>query len=1036
MSKKFNSIMLTATAFVLSASMLAACADGVSVEHKHAIYTKEATEATCTHEGNIKHDYCLYCGQCFLNGEEVDESEVTIPVNKDNHTAKVEYDQVSPTCTTTGVKAYWYCDDCGTYNIDGKEYSIFDENAQETISAALSLAVDPDAHSLVSVAKVEPTCVVPGAEAHMQCEHCGALYDAEGKKPVTAKEIEIASLGGHEFDGNFCTRCDGYKQYYDSNDNSKYVVIDGSNAYDFTAASVGATHTTSETSRGAAVKAMLEDRMTFSMQNGANATVTATGETWQVTQGGEKEVGSFTRFALDDGAGNPYKGKFVLTFDVSVSEGTTINRLGIKVVREYDKNGSEAVDPYDPEPGKVEFSKLIGTNSAEENNPDRVLTPGTVYRMKYVGETTEESQLIQLFTHIGPGVITLSNLHYVPLKDVPAEGIISAKLLSFAEASSKVDVPLPEPAPETYTVKVVDGVIKGSSATEGEFEEGEKITVVANDKDGFTFLGWYNGATQLSENKEFEYTVSGDVTLTAKYKDNSQPEPEPQPAYEAATSNTATTIDGKNFFDVANWKDGTVTKNEAGSLMFDSSSKARFDMFYVAQMDDSAKTWVHLGDNGADKTDNIPQIYGKEYTFTYKVSATGAFDILVLGSKDATTPMIGKNCMWLNIAADGTVTFNIGCGHEDRISNGEMTGSSSFAFGADKSNTVSLTLTRLDKATLTVQIAINGKTVPLTADTIAYPDYVSVEDGVAKYSKCLENTGFGQRVGFFPAADGTVIVSGMGIGIDGEDQTVVSPEPEPEPEPETVYEATTSANATNIKGDSFFDVANWTSVASSKPQKQGDSLVFTSDSASRFDLFHVAQNSSGDWVHLGDKGNDANKIPAIIDQIGGKVYTYTFEMSATGAFDLQVLGNKDASLIDDTHTARIWLRFAADGTLTLYFDKFEEEHRSWGELSYKTDFKFGEGQKNTVSVNLVRTSESVLKVGVVVNGKTVEFAGNIANTDYFAFDDGYLTVTNVLTTVGYGQRFGVMPAADSTVTISGMGIGIDGKDYSSTPSQS
>ncbi len=779
MSKKFNSIMLTATAFVLSASMLAACADGVSVEHKHAIYTKEATEATCTHEGNIKHDYCLYCGQCFLNGEEVDESEVTIPVNKDNHTAKVEYDQVSPTCTTTGVKAYWYCDDCGTYNIDGKEYSIFDENAQETISAALSLAVDPDAHSLVSVAKVEPTCVVPGAEAHMQCEHCGALYDAEGKKPVTAKEIEIASLGGHEFDGNFCTRCDGYKQYYDSNDNSKYVVIDGSNAYDFTAASVGATHTTSETSRGAAVKAMLEDRMTFSMQKGSKASVTATGETWQVTQA-EGTVGSFTRFALDDGAGNPYKGKFVLTFDVSVDRETTISRLGIKIVREYDKNGSEAVDPYTPEPGKVEFSKLIGTNSAEENNPDRVLTPGTVYRMKYVGETTEESQLIQLFTHFGPGVITLSNMHYVPLKDVPAEGIISAKLLSFAEASSKVDVPLPEPAPETYTVKVVDGVIKGSSATEGEFEEGEKITVVANDKDGFTFLGWYNGATQLSESKEFEYTVSGDVTLTAKYKDNSQPEPEPQPAYEAATSNTATTIDGKNFF----------------------------------------------------------------------------------------------------------------------------------------------------------------------------------------------------------------------------------------------------------------DVANWTSVASSKPQKQGDSLVFTSDSASRFDLFHVAQNSSGDWVHLGDKGSDANKIPAIIDQIGGKVYTYTFEMSATGAFDLQVLGNKDASLIDDTHTARIWLRFAADGTLTLYFDKFEEEHRSWGELSYKTDFKFGEGQKNTVSVNLVRTSESVLKVGVVVNGKTVEFAGNIANTDYFAFEDGYLTVTDVLTTVGFGQRFGVMPAADSTVTISGMGVGIDGKDYSSTPSQS
>lgn len=312
---------------------------------------------------------------------------------------------------------------------------------------------------------------------------------------------------------------------------------------------------------------------------------------------------------------------------------------------------------------------------------------------------------------------------------------------------------------------------------------------------------------------------------------------------------------------------------------------------------------------------------------------------------------------------------------------------------------------------------------------------MSVEDGVAKYSKCLENTGFGQRVGFFPAADGTVIVSGMGIGIDGEDQTVVSPEPEPEPEPETVYEATTSANATNIKGDSFFDVANWTSVASSKPQKQGDSLVFTSDSASRFDLFHVAQNSSGDWVHLGDKCNDANKIPAIIDQIGGKVYTYTFEMSATGAFDLQVLGNKDITSPDEQKYG-IWLNVADDGKITLNCGYYQGKKTCWGELSCTTDFTFGADKTNTISVNIVRVDNDVLKLGIIVNGKTAEFSGTISDTDTYSFNEGFLTFTGIFGKMGYGQRFGVMPAADSTVTISGMGIGIDGKDYSSTPSQS
>ncbi len=1017
MRKKFTIIFAAVTAVTMAASFLSACAGPAVPEHKHSIYTMEAKAATCTKEGNIKYDYCLYCGQCFIDGEEVEESEVILPVDHNNHSAKTEYTEVKSSCTKTGVKAYWYCDDCGTYSIDGKEMSA-EKDGQDAIDAALTIAVDPAAHNLADIAQKDATCVVAGIKAHKECSDCGAWFTTDGTAlpdKGQSESLAIAPSGAHEWEGDFCKKGDAYKQYYDKNDASKYVVIDGLNGYDFTAASVGATHSTTASNRSAAVKAILEDRMTFSMQKGSNASVTATGDTWQVTQS-SGTVGSFTRFAIDDGAGNPYKGKFVLTFDVSVDRDTTISRLGIKVVREYYKtagdSSTEAVDPVD----NGEWSKLIGTNTAEENNPDRKLTPGETYRFKYVGETTDENQMIQLFTHFGPGVITFSNLHYVPLKDEKPEGIVSAKLLSFAEASSKVDVPLPEA--EVYTVNVAGGTIKGGTATEGQYKKGDKITLVAEQKQGYKFVGWYNGETLLSQNAEFEYTVEGAATLVAKFEKEAQTET----VYEATTSKTAVNIKGDKFFDAAKWSANGEKNVEVkdGNLVFTADSTARFDLFHVAQ--DSGNNWVHLGDNGT-KTDAVKDIYGKAYTYTFDISATGAFDLQVLGNSTAKKCENNQYSAWLSFAADGTLTLNFGHYNGDENACwGELSYKTDFKFGAEQSNKVSVKLVRVDNDVLKLGVVVNGKTVEFGGKITNTGNY-AFADGYLTVTGIFGSVGYGQRVGFYPAESSTVTVSGMGIGIDGVNQTVT----EPEPEPETIYEASTSNSAQTIHGKDFFDTANWKDGDSAVPELKDGNLVFTADTtAARTDLFQVAKNSSDTWVHLGDKAEKGDTVKDIY----GKSYTFTFELSATGAFDLQILAASGAKK-PSSGANNMWLNIAEGGKVTFNIGCGYSAMQSVGEITGISGFAFGADKKNTVSLTLIR-QDTTLKIALSVNGKEVVFtADSIANSGNISVENGIINFNKVTgkIDVGYGGKVGFFPATDSTVTVSGMGIGIDGKDY-------
>ena len=69
-----------------------------------------------------------------------------------------------------------------------------------------------------------------------------------------------------------------------------------------------------------------------------------------------------------------------------------------------------------------------------------------------------------------------------------------------------------------YTVTVVNNIQNaGTIAGAGQIEEGKSTTLKATAADGYTFLGFFDGETELSTNPEYTFTVSKDVTITAKW---------------------------------------------------------------------------------------------------------------------------------------------------------------------------------------------------------------------------------------------------------------------------------------------------------------------------------------------------------------------------------------------------------------------------------------------------------------------------------------------------------------------------------------
>ena len=71
-------------------------------------------------------------------------------------------------------------------------------------------------------------------------------------------------------------------------------------------------------------------------------------------------------------------------------------------------------------------------------------------------------------------------------------------------------------APETFTV-AVNASEGGTASGGGTFESGKSATVTAAPNSGYTFDGWYEGASKVSGSASYTFTVTKNITLTANF---------------------------------------------------------------------------------------------------------------------------------------------------------------------------------------------------------------------------------------------------------------------------------------------------------------------------------------------------------------------------------------------------------------------------------------------------------------------------------------------------------------------------------------
>lgn len=350
----------------LSSLSLISCGEKKKPVHEHTLFDREAIEATCTSEGRVAFQECIYCNAMFIDGKEVHEEDVVLPIDSKNHINIRDVEEVEAKCFDDGMRAHQVCDDCGAMIVDGEK--------------------------------------------------------------VTEESLVIKSLGDHTWEGLSCKQGDAYKTYADGEEH----VIDAHNRHMIEGAKdLPMTYG----GKTAEKKPYLDDgyywnhRMEFATQvnSAANNTVTNEDGKWMISNANTKNNASFTRFAYGT-AEKGYIGKFIMTYDFTISAEATVNRIGVKVVdKTANANDSTAAVRADTQ------SKLIGGNANEENNPERVLIPNTVYTFSYLIELTAEDQLIQIWNDLtGVQTSTISDLHFENIGG-QTYGIPAARLLFFGE---------------------------------------------------------------------------------------------------------------------------------------------------------------------------------------------------------------------------------------------------------------------------------------------------------------------------------------------------------------------------------------------------------------------------------------------------------------------------------------------------------------------------------------------------------------------------------------------------------------------------
>ena len=78
------------------------------------------------------------------------------------------------------------------------------------------------------------------------------------------------------------------------------------------------------------------------------------------------------------------------------------------------------------------------------------------------------------------------------------------------------------PLSMTYKVTATANPAEGGTVTGGgSYSAGKTATVTATPKNGWHFIGWFDGSNKVSSDASYSFTVTGNVTLTAKFEKDS-----------------------------------------------------------------------------------------------------------------------------------------------------------------------------------------------------------------------------------------------------------------------------------------------------------------------------------------------------------------------------------------------------------------------------------------------------------------------------------------------------------------------------------
>ena len=117
-----------------------------------------------------------------------DNVTVTVAIS---HNLGTLNEETPATCIDNGMKAHYYCSDCGKY---------FDESKKETTQEALTIPAT-GVHTFGDlIAETPATCIAGGMKAHYKCTVCGKFFD-EDKNETTedALETPVSPYYGHNF---------------------------------------------------------------------------------------------------------------------------------------------------------------------------------------------------------------------------------------------------------------------------------------------------------------------------------------------------------------------------------------------------------------------------------------------------------------------------------------------------------------------------------------------------------------------------------------------------------------------------------------------------------------------------------------------------------------------------------------------------------------------------------------------------------------------------------------------------------------------